>query len=115
MTGLLLALLLLALLCLCPPAVQVYAWFLGTYKCSVAVGMAGYFLLVLDMFGVGLLLARFVEPGGFQTCTLCVDGRDSFSRSSPGGEGGGGRWEGSPGGGKGGGRWDASGHTTGAV
>lgn len=26
-------------------------------------GMTGYILLVLDMFGVGLLLAKFVEPG----------------------------------------------------
>lgn len=40
-----------------------YGWFLGAYKVSVAVGVAGYFLLVLDMFGVGLLLARYVEPG----------------------------------------------------
>lgn len=44
---------------------QVYAWFLGTYKLSVFVGMTGYFLLVLDMFGVGLLLARYVEPGAW--------------------------------------------------
>jgi phosphopentomutase len=42
---------------------QVYAWFLATYKVSVFVGMCGYFLLVLDMFGVGLLMARYVEPG----------------------------------------------------
>jgi hypothetical protein len=41
----------------------VYAWFLTTYKVSVFVGMTGYFLLVLDMFGVGLLLARYVEQG----------------------------------------------------
>lgn len=47
--------------CCCPH--QVYTWFLATYKASVAVGMSGYFLLVLDMFGVGLLLAKFVEPG----------------------------------------------------
>lgn len=42
---------------------KVYGWFLGAYKVSVAVGVAGYMLLVLDMFGVGLLLARWVEPG----------------------------------------------------
>jgi RING finger protein 121 len=41
----------------------VYGWFLATYKVSVAVGMTGYFMLVLDMFGIGFLLARFVEPG----------------------------------------------------
>jgi hypothetical protein len=41
----------------------VYAWFLTTYKVSVFVGMTGYFLLVLDMFGVGLLMARYIEPG----------------------------------------------------
>lgn len=49
---------------LLPVLLQVYAWFLGTYKVSVFVGMCGYFLLVLDMFGVGLLMARYVEPGG---------------------------------------------------
>lgn len=53
----------------CAPC-QVYAWFLGTYKVSVFVGMCGYFLLVLDMFGVGLLLARYVEPGGWPHMTL---------------------------------------------
>lgn len=42
---------------------QVYGWFLAAYKVSVAVGMTGYILLILDMFGVGLLLAKFVEPG----------------------------------------------------
>ncbi|KAF8065963.1 rnf121 [Scenedesmus sp. PABB004] len=42
---------------------RVYAWFLGAHRVSVGVGMAGYALLVLDMFGVGLLLARWVEPG----------------------------------------------------
>jgi RING finger protein 121 len=42
---------------------QVYGWFLGAYKVSVAVGVSGYILLVLDMFGIGLLLARWVEPG----------------------------------------------------
>eukprot|EP00878_Enallax_costatus_P016585 GHUV01017403.1.p1 GENE.GHUV01017403.1~~GHUV01017403.1.p1 ORF type:complete len:180 (+),score=51.21 GHUV01017403.1:487-1026(+) len=42
---------------------KVYGWFLATYKVSVAVGMTGYILLILDMFGVGLLLAKYVEPG----------------------------------------------------
>eukprot|EP00879_Flechtneria_rotunda_P021404 GHRR01022561.1.p1 GENE.GHRR01022561.1~~GHRR01022561.1.p1 ORF type:complete len:231 (+),score=50.92 GHRR01022561.1:172-864(+) len=42
---------------------QVYGWFLAAYKVSVFVGMMGYILLVLDMFGVGLLLAKVVEPG----------------------------------------------------
>lgn len=53
------------LLChrMCLLLLQVYTWFLATYKVSVAVGMSGYFMLVLDMFGVGLLLARYVEPG----------------------------------------------------
>jgi RING finger protein 121 len=41
----------------------VYGWFLAAYKVSVAVGVSGYILLVLDMFGIGLLLAKLVEPG----------------------------------------------------
>lgn len=40
-----------------------YGWFLAAYKVSVAVGMTGYILLILDMFGIGLLLAKYVEPG----------------------------------------------------
>jgi len=55
-----------------PGALQVYTWFLATYKVSVAVGMSGYFMLVLDMFGVGLLLARYVEPGKQQAVSGCT-------------------------------------------
>ena len=35
---------------------QVYGWFLGLYKVSVAAGLGGYLLLVLEVFGIGLLL-----------------------------------------------------------
>ena len=58
----------------CIVTLQVYTWFLATYKASVAVGMSGYFLLVLDMFGVGLLLARYVEPGELQPGTSMCQG-----------------------------------------
>ena len=33
-----------------------YGWFLGLYKVSVAAGLGGYLLLVLEVFGIGLLL-----------------------------------------------------------
>ena len=45
--------------CACEPEArprQVYGWFLGLYKVSVAAGLGGYLLLVLEVFGVGLLL-----------------------------------------------------------
>jgi RING finger protein 121 len=41
----------------------VYSWFLGVYVVSRAVGIAGYVLLILDMFGVGLLLSWLLPPG----------------------------------------------------
>jgi hypothetical protein len=44
-------------------ACQVYTWFLGVYWVSRTVGIAGYVLLILDMFGVGLLLSWLLPPG----------------------------------------------------
>jgi hypothetical protein len=60
----------------------VYGWFLATYKVSVAVGMTGYLLLLLDMFGVGLLLARILEPGAPQ-CVFFVWGGGGRPRPQP--------------------------------
>jgi hypothetical protein len=45
-----------------PP--QVYAFFLGAYQVAWTLGVAGYILLVLDLFGIGLLLAVVGVPPG---------------------------------------------------
>lgn len=41
---------------------RVYTFFLAVYKCSVVVGIVGYFLLVLELFGIGMLLRPVLSP-----------------------------------------------------
>jgi len=42
----------------------IYRWFLGVFKTSVAVGVVGYSLLLIEIFGVGLALgAPILDPG----------------------------------------------------
>lgn len=48
-----------------PPAPsQVYTFFLAAYKVAWTMGVAGYVLLILDLFGVGLLLQALGLPPG---------------------------------------------------
>lgn len=47
-----------------PRRAQVYSWFLGTHKVSVAAGLAGYGLLVVEMTGIGALLRPVLSPTG---------------------------------------------------
>ena len=42
--------------------VQVYSYFLGIYKVSVGVGIAGYALLVLEFCGIGTFLRPAIAP-----------------------------------------------------
>lgn len=42
--------------------VQVYTLFLGIYKTSIVVGFGGYVLLILELFGVGMLLRPLLSP-----------------------------------------------------
>ena len=42
--------------------VQVYSYFLGIYKVSVGVGIAGYALLVLEFCGIGAFLRPALAP-----------------------------------------------------
>jgi RING finger protein 121 len=42
----------------------VYTFFLGLYKVAWTMGVAGYILLILDLFGVGLLLTALGLPPG---------------------------------------------------
>ena len=39
-----------------------YSYFLGVYKVSVAVGLAGYALLILEACGMGPFLRKALEP-----------------------------------------------------
>ena len=39
-----------------------YSYFLGIYKVSVAIGLAGYALLILEFFGMGPLLRPVLAP-----------------------------------------------------
>ena len=41
---------------------QVYSYFLGIYKVSVGVGIAGYALLVLEFCGIGAFLRPALAP-----------------------------------------------------
>ncbi|CAL5224408.1 g7090 [Coccomyxa viridis] len=41
---------------------RVYSYFLGVYKVSVAVGLAGYALLILEACGMGPFLRKALEP-----------------------------------------------------
>ena len=41
---------------------QVYSYFLGVYKISVGVGLAGYALLIMEMCGMGPFLRHALEP-----------------------------------------------------
>lgn len=41
---------------------QVYGWFLHLYQISVAAGLCGYLLLILEVFGVGRLLRPIGVP-----------------------------------------------------
>lgn len=41
---------------------QVYTLFLGIYKTSIVVGFGGYILLILELFGVGMLLRPLLSP-----------------------------------------------------
>lgn len=45
------------------PFAQVYSWFLGVYKVSKIVGIAGYVMLLMEMFGASALL-RLLFPQG---------------------------------------------------
>ena len=45
---------------------QVYRWFLGVHKVCIFVGVAGYMLLIIELTGLGLLLA------GTATHTRCM-------------------------------------------
>lgn len=50
-----------------------YSWFLGLYKVSVAAGMSGYLLLILEVFGVGLLLRPLGVPASLSLLMVwCV-------------------------------------------
>ena len=42
--------------------VQVYSWFMATHKVSVAAGLAGYLLLIVEMSGLGVLLRPLLAP-----------------------------------------------------
>jgi RING finger protein 121 len=46
------------------PPIQVYTFFLAVYKVAWTMGVAGYVLLILDLFGVGLLLNLMGLPAG---------------------------------------------------
>lgn len=37
-----------------------YTWFLGVYKVSIALGITAYILILLEMFGIGLLLSWLI-------------------------------------------------------
>ncbi len=39
-----------------------YSWFVGTHKVSVAAGLAGYLLLIVEMSGLGVLLRPLLAP-----------------------------------------------------
>ena len=39
-----------------------YRWFLGVFRVSIAVGFCGYVLLILEIFGIGLLLRPLLSP-----------------------------------------------------
>ena len=39
-----------------------YTLFLAIYKTSVVVGFGGYILLILELFGIGLLLRPLLSP-----------------------------------------------------
>ena len=41
---------------------QVYSYFLGVYKVSVAVGVAGYALVILEIAGGGVFLRSAFTP-----------------------------------------------------
>jgi hypothetical protein len=48
---------------------QVYSWFLLAHKVSVALGVTGYILVVVEMFGVGAVM-RPVLPQSLCVCLL---------------------------------------------
>ena len=52
------------------PPLQVYTFFLAVYKVAWTLGVAGYVLLVLDLFGVGLLLTTMGAPPGLSLILL---------------------------------------------
>lgn len=41
---------------------KVYRWFLGVFRVSIAVGFCGYVLLILEIFGIGMLLRPVLSP-----------------------------------------------------
>ena len=41
---------------------QVYTLFLAIYKTSIVVGFGGYVLLILELFGIGLLFRPVLSP-----------------------------------------------------
>lgn len=41
---------------------QIYRWFTFTFRASVAFGVAGYGLLLAEIFGLGLLLRPLLSP-----------------------------------------------------
>ena len=55
---------------------QVYGWFLGLYKVSVAAGLGGYLLLVLEVFGIGLLLRPAGVPATLSLLLVWCVGSD---------------------------------------
>jgi RING finger protein 121 len=42
---------------------RVYSWFLSVFAVSRAIGVAGYVMVLLEVFGAGPLLALFLPPG----------------------------------------------------
>ncbi len=68
-------------------AAQVYTWFLGSYKVSLAMGMCGYVLLILEMFGAGPLLNLvFPQVGQRPGCCLAefAEANSGCGTDSPG-------------------------------
>jgi len=42
---------------------QVYRWFIGAFRTSVGVGVTGYGLLLLEIFGAGMMAGPLFDPG----------------------------------------------------
>jgi hypothetical protein len=45
-----------------PRLLQIYRWFFATFKTSVAVGVLGYSLLLIEIFGAGLVAGPVLDP-----------------------------------------------------
>lgn len=42
---------------------QVYSWFLGAYRVSLFVGLAGYAMFILELLGLGPVIRLVLPPG----------------------------------------------------